>query len=542
MIIPTNKKEFNVEGAPLKLHELNIPEFANYLNEKQIRTVQGKLLQPLHSGHLEILADPARFKVLACGRRFGKSLLTSIVALTVLFQPNRRIWIVAPTYDLGDKIYREIYSILVTQMKLIQPGKPNMGRATNQRGQQKLTTPWGSVIEVKSADQPDSLAGEALDLLIIDEAALCSNVYDVWFQLLKPTLIDKKGSAIFISTPRGKNGFYKMFLMGQKGLKQRQGLVDVLIDKKTGIDDDFTDWSSFRKTSYDNPLLSASPEESKQEIDKSYREAVSNGKILQFKQEYLADFEAVADSCFPELIVEKDEFHEYPNVVDYKFHPSEGNVFVGLDFNYARAASIIFAQVNKFNDVIIFDESFTSRTTPLMQGQIITDKQKTLNQQARKIYNAEGDPRAGMHKIVVIKDVVADISGKQVMLNGRTAWDDMKVSLGYYPVGLKQARETGSNMIRQWLQFPEFDRNGSPILLESGEQKTLPKLFISRNCPNLIYALSTAKFKKIKGGGLKEDYEESPEGYEGLIDSLRYLLVFLFHDTNQHITVLEGAR
>ena len=124
MKLPKNTEEFNVEGAPLKLHELNIPEFADYLHDKKIRTVQGKLFQPLHTGHLEILADPARFKVLACGRRFGKSLLTSIVALTVLFQPNRRIWIVAPTYDLGDKIYREIYSVLVTQMKIIQPGKP----------------------------------------------------------------------------------------------------------------------------------------------------------------------------------------------------------------------------------------------------------------------------------------------------------------------------------------------------------------------------------------------------------------------------------
>jgi hypothetical protein len=540
MKLPKNTEEFNVEGAPLKLHELNIPEFADYLHDKKIRTVQGKLFQPLHTGHLEILADPARFKVLACGRRFGKSLLTSIVALTVLFQPNRRIWIVAPTYDLGDKIYREIYSVLVTQMKIIQPGKPNQGRATNQRGQQKLTTPWGSVIEVKTMDQPDSLAGEALDLLIIDEAALNSNVYDIWFQLLKPTLVDKKGSAIFISTPRGKNGFYKMYLMGQKGLRQRLGTVDITVDKKTGIDDDFTDWSSFRKTSYDNPLLSSSPEESKREIDKSYREAINNGKVLQFKQEYLADFESVADSCFPGLVVEKDEFHEFPNVVDYKFHPGEGPVFAACDFNFARPASTLFAQVNKFNDVIIFDEFFTAKTTPLMQGQMIMDKQKSLNNLARRIYQEERDPRAGMHKLVVIKDVVADISGKQVMLNGRTAWDDMKVSLGFSPVGLKQDRETGSNMIRQWLQFPEFNAKGEPLLLESGEQKTLPKLFISRNCPNLIYALSTAKFKKIKGGGLKEDYEESPEGYEGLIDSLRYLLVHLFHNTGQHLTVMNG--
>lgn len=440
--------DLSQEGKPLRVHELNVEALANTLCEQKIRTSQGKLIQPLHSGHLSVIEDPARFKVLACGRRWGKTLLTALTALAVLMQPRRRVWIVAPDYSLCEKVFRELYNILVVQLKLIKPNKPGGGRARNQKGEYYLETPWGSVLEAKSLENPDSLAGEALDLVIVDEAALNDTIYDVWVQMIKPTLMDKSGSAIFISTPRGRNGFYKMYLMGQKGKKQRLGELDIIVDEKSGMDDDMSDWSSFKQTSYDNPLLASDPETSKREVDKSYREAVQNGKVIQFKQEYLADFEAVADMCFPGFIMEPTEQYEYPNVVSYKWHPEEGAILAACDFNYAKPASTIFAQVNKFNDVIIFDEAFTRKTTPLMQGQQIVNKQNDLTKLAHKIWAEENRPNS-FYRDIKIKTVVADISGKQVMLNGRTAWDDMKASLGFYPEGLKQDRETGSNMIRQ---------------------------------------------------------------------------------------------
>lgn len=536
MLAPSN---YNTEGKPLQIHTLDIEALANFLCEKKIKTSQGKIIQPLHSGHMKVIQDAARFKVLAAGRRYGKTLLTSLIALAVLFQPSRRIFIVAPDYSLGEKVFRELYNILVNQLKVIKPGKPGGGRARNQKGEYYLELPWGSVLEVKSCENPDSLAGEALDLIIVDEAALVEDLYGIWTQMLKPTLMDKEGSAVFISTPRGRNGFYKMFLMGQKGLRQKSGTVDILMDDKLGVNDDMTEWSSFRQTSYDNPLLASSPEKSKDEIDKNYREAVNNGKIIQFKQEYLADFEAVADMCFPGFIQESDEIHDYANVVDYKWHPDEGGIVAAMDHNFARPASTIFAQVNKFNDVVIFDECFTPKTTPFQQGQQVLNKEAEYTKLANKIWTAEEVPKQHYRNIKV-KGIIADISGDQVMLNGRSAWDDIQAAVGYRPKGLKQDREIGSNMIRMWLQHPYFDQHGNMVLLPNGEQKTVPKLFISRNCINLIYALSTAKFKKTKNGGLKEDYDETIEGYEGLIDALRYMLVFLFHDRG-NFTMISGG-
>lgn len=532
--------EYNVEGKPLKLQELDIEALALYLNEKNIRTSQGKLIMPLHEGHLEVINDPARFKVLSCGRRWGKTLLTALIALAVLMQMNRRVWIVAPDYTLAEKVFRELYNILVTQLKIISPGKPGRGRARFQKGDYYLETPWGSVLEAKSMERPDSLAGEANDLVIVDEAALQSNLDNIWAQMLRPTLMDKEGSAVFISTPRGKNGFYKLFLQGTVGNRQRSGLINVEIDKDRGVDNDMTEWSSFQKSSYSNPMLAATPEKSKKEIDTAYREAILSGKVLRFKQEYLADFEAVSDSCFPGFVVEPTDKHPNPNVVNYDWHPSGGPVYAACDHNFAKPASTIFAQVNKNGDVIIFDELFTRHTTSYMQAQQILDKQTQLNSKAFKIYT---DQAIAMkeRRHITFEGVVADVSGDQVQLSGRAAWDDFEQILGVRPVGLKQSRETGCNMIRLWMQFPEFDKKGQPKMDEEKEQVTYPKLFVTPNCVNLIHSLGIAKFKKGKMDVLREDYEETPEGYEGLLDALRYLLVYLFHNTGQYVKVVEGV-
>lgn len=524
---------------PLRIHELDIIGLAEHFNEKRIRTTQGKIIQPLHDAHREILADPARFKVFAGGRRVSKTLIASLVSIAVLFQPRRRITIVAPTYALSEKVWREIYSILVTQMQVVIPGKK--GKARNQPGNYYLETEWGSVVECKSAENRDSLVGEANDLVIVDEAGLIGDLDNIWTQMIRPSLMDKQGSALFISTPRGKNGFYKLYMNGELGKKQREGLVKITTDLESGLTNDFTDWSSFRKTSYDNPLLAATPEQAKIEIDSAYREAVLSGKLQKFKQEYLADFEAVADSVFSGFTEEISELKPSANVIDYIWHPMEGPVYAAMDHNLAKPSSTIFAQVNQFNDVVIFDECFTKNTTSYMQGQQIVDKEKQLNKIAWGVYNEEHIPMSA-RKNIIFKDLIGDISGQQRQLSGRTAWDDIEAVTGRKPVGLKQDRVTGVNMTNLWLQFPMFDSKGRPLLNEhTNEQKTFPKLFINRNCTNLRYAISTATFKKTKNGSLKDDYEETPEGYEGLLDALRYLLVYLFHDKGQYFVITKGV-
>lgn len=529
--------DYNTEGKPLRIHELDIEALAKWLNEKKVRTTQGKLIQPLHEGHLEVINDPARFKVLACGRRWGKTLIAYLMALAVLMKMNRRVFIVGPDYGLAEKVFRELYSTLVTQLHLIDPGKN--GRARYQKGDFYLETPWGSVLEAKSMENPDSLVGDALDLVIIDEAAIEPKLEDVWAQMLQPTLMDKEGSAVFISTPRGKNSFYKLYLYGVTGKKQRLGQIEISKNIDSGVSNDMTEWSSFQRTSYDNPLLAATSEKSKEEIDSAYRRATLSGKLQKFKQEYLADFESISDLCFPGFILEKDEIHPYSNIVDYKWHPDVGPNYASCDHNFAKPAATLFSQVNQYGDLVVFDERFSKHTTSYMQAQQILDKEKELTYTASEIWTKEKQI-ASRRRPLQFEQIIADISGDQNQLSGRSAWDDFESVLGRRPVGLKQDRETGCNMIRLWMQYPKFDERGRPILTSNREPTTYPKLFVTSNCVNLIYILQTSAFKKTKAGGLKEDYEETPEGYEGLLDALRYLIVYLFHDTGQGVTLVDG--
>lgn len=527
------------EGKPLRLSNLDVIGLGNLLHEKNIRTSQGKIILPLHDAHREILTDEGRFKVLSAGRRFSKSLLAALSAIAVFMQPSRKIWIVAPTYNHAEKVFRECWHIIVNQLKLVQPGSKNKGRGRNQKGEYFLQSPWGSVIEAKSMERPDSLAGDALDFIVVDEAALQENLDDVWNQMLMPTLLDKEGSALLISSPRGRNDFYKLYQMGQLGLKQRNGEVKIIKDPETGISNDVSDWSSFRKTSYDNPFLASSPEKSKEEIDGAYRRAILSGKVIKFKQEYLADFDAVADIVFPEFKEEATEEYKYPNVVDYNWHPDNGLLYTSSDYNYAKPASTIYAQINNFGEVIIFDEDFTPNTTTYMQAQHILDKCISLDKQAKKIWKSEGKHPKEFYPIQ-FEAVIGDISGDQSQLNGRTAWDDFEEILGVRPVGLKQPREVGCNMVRQFLQTPMLDERGRPLLKENNDPVTCPRLYISNNCRELIFALSAAKFKQGKQGLVKEDYNEMTSGHEGLLDALRYLLVYIFHERGNNISISGG--
>ena len=95
--------------------------------------------------------DKARFIVAVCGRRWGKSLSASMEASTILAKENTRVWIVAPTYDLSEKIFREVWHNMVV--------KKGMQTKRASFKEQFVEFEWGAVLEGKSADKPDSLVG-----------------------------------------------------------------------------------------------------------------------------------------------------------------------------------------------------------------------------------------------------------------------------------------------------------------------------------------------------------------------------------------------
>jgi hypothetical protein len=138
--------------------------------------------------------------VLAAGTRFGKSALCGIIALSELLKDNRRVWIVAPSYDLANKVFRYVEEFVAN-------GFPGSEMKVSRRLPQSIVTKWGSTLECKSTENLTSLLGEELDLVIMDE---CSRQpEEAWESYVRQRLTSRKGRSVKISTPRGQNWFWR---------------------------------------------------------------------------------------------------------------------------------------------------------------------------------------------------------------------------------------------------------------------------------------------------------------------------------------------
>ena len=178
-----------------------------------------------HPLQQKIYNDARRFKVISCGRRFGKSIYASQVAIIEgLRRKNGEIILVSPTFSQTQIIYNMIMKRL--------PEQYIKSRSVAEKYVELVS---GTRIYAKSGDNPDSMRGYGPFLVILDEAAMLKE--EVWKEVLRPALADNKGSAIIISTPKGKNWFYEIF---------QNGLSD---------DPQYADYAAYQYSSYDNPFL-----------------------------------------------------------------------------------------------------------------------------------------------------------------------------------------------------------------------------------------------------------------------------------------------
>lgn len=164
-------------------------------------TVNLTLPRP-HPGQMTVIREARRFNVVNCGRRFGKSTLglNRVADPTVLTYPVA--WF-APSYKLMIEIWREALTLL----------QPVINRKNQQERRIEFIT--GGLLEFWSLDNPDAARGRRYKRLIVDEAALVRNLVDVWNLALRATLVDFAGDAFFLSTPKGRNGFWQMWQWGQ---------------------------------------------------------------------------------------------------------------------------------------------------------------------------------------------------------------------------------------------------------------------------------------------------------------------------------------
>ena len=149
-----------------------------------------------------------RFVVMVLGRRWGKTFFgVNMMAETALMHPDSQQMWVAPTHDLASIAREEFHRLF---RPVIQEWREVERRAT---------LIGGSRIYWRSADNPDSLIGRGFDQVIVDEAARVSD--DAFRRAILPTLADRAGSLLAITTPKGKRGWvyelYQRALDGEDG-------------------------------------------------------------------------------------------------------------------------------------------------------------------------------------------------------------------------------------------------------------------------------------------------------------------------------------
>lgn len=205
-----------------------------------------------HEGQSEVASDTHRFRVVCCGRRWGKTFLSiyEMVALAVSGD-DKRIAYISPTYQQS----RDIAWNLLKEIS-----KPVQVNVNESRLEITLRTKDGgtSLIVLRGWEAIETLRGQAFDMLVIDEIASMRNWQYNWQNVLRPTLTDREGTALFISTPKGYNHFFDLF-------------------NKQNVDKDY---ASFQFSSYKNPHVKSS------EIDKAKEELTTEA----FSQEYMAEF------------------------------------------------------------------------------------------------------------------------------------------------------------------------------------------------------------------------------------------------------------
>ncbi len=167
----------------------------------------GQLGYEPHEGQARVHASNAPRRVVACGTRWGKSYSAAMEVVAALLEPRpeSRGWVVAPTLDLAQRILDHVERVLRDKLahRLLEVGARERRFVVRNLGGGR------SEVVAKSADSPAGLLGEALDWLVVDEAARLRD--DIWPGFLAPRLIDRAGWALLISTPAGCNWFHELF-------------------------------------------------------------------------------------------------------------------------------------------------------------------------------------------------------------------------------------------------------------------------------------------------------------------------------------------
>lgn len=231
-----------------------------------------------------ILEDDTKLHIVSVGRQFGKSLMGINLVLywAINNSPCKILW-VSPVYSQTNKVQKELDNAI----------RDSMFIESCNYSDSYIKLRNGSEIYFRSAERYDNIRGFTFDYAVLDEAAFMKE--EAWSEAIRPTLAVKGKKALFLSTPKGKNWFYKLYNMG--------------------ISPDYKNIKAYKGSSYDTPYISD------EEINDARKQLAPN----IFKQEYLAEFLDGGGSVFSNI--KSNTFNAYPNPT--------GTIYCGIDLGRA---------------------------------------------------------------------------------------------------------------------------------------------------------------------------------------------------------------
>lgn len=416
-----------------------------------------------HAEQEKFHASPARFRVAVCGRRFGKSTMAARDLEPYLFLPKKRFWIVGPTYDLAEKEFRVIWDDLIIGKQFGRDKR--IKKAYNKKqGDMYIQFPWGTRLEARSADHPENLVGEALDGVILSEAA--KQKLETWERFLRPALADKRGFATFPTTPEGFNWIHKLYQLGRNP--------------------EHPNWEAWRFPSWANSVV--------------YPGGRDDPEILEIEKTTIPDwFDQEIGALFTAFVgkiyAEFDEEQHVPRE-GVQYDPALPN-YIAFDWGFTNPMAAIEFQVTPRDEIRVWREMYLSYTTLNDYIELMKKREQPPGYKIDLCFGDAADPQA----IATVNKDLAPCIGD--------------------PLAKENWRE-GVQLVKSFLQLQDTglvaDEHGTPLMR--------PRFVIDHGCTHMIHEFNNYKTKKAPAGNNAPELGQKVEDHT--LDAIRYGLVHLF--------------
>jgi len=331
-----------------------------------------------------------RFRVLVAGRRFGKTYLALVELIQAASVRGHLVWYVGPTYKQAKRIAWEALKQMTRSYWAAKPNETDL----------RIELKWGGTICVKGAENYDSLRGDGLDFVVLDEFASMNP--EAWTEVLRPALADREGGALFIGTPRGHNHFFDLYEKVQ----------------------DLADWGGFQFTTEQGGNVT------RKELESATHEMDERTYLQEFQARFVN--RGVSSAYYA--------FEREHDVRPLRYDPKVP-LFWALDFNVTPLCSVIgqmsHGVIHILDELILLDsntpatcEEFLERTREWASAPELPALPADAGEQASELFD---QLERQLHPRPLIVYIYGDATGNQLRTSAsRTDWQIVTNFFGRY--------------------------------------------------------------------------------------------------------------